>query len=227
MPLADIVDTADIHTELGGALNAADLTLLGTIRSRVERSIRKFVRWSITEATYTHFLPARGFSGQMLQLPEPYVTSVTSVYEDAQAKGGQDVDDFPSSSLLVAGDDYQLDYDEASYSRSGILFRRGRLWPATPRTVKVTYVSGFDSAALADEFLFVQSAVINETIEKFHYRKERQGASGVAGTVKSEKLKDYSISYAVGADALSSDPSGLSANTRADLEPIMFMGRML
>jgi hypothetical protein len=227
MALTDIVDTADIETELGDSLSVADVALIDSIRKRTERSIRNFVRWNITEATYTHLLPASGILDDKLQLPQPFVTDVASVYEDVSSRGGQQTGDFPASTLLTVGTDFWIDYDESSYSREGFLIRYARPWSSYPRSIKVTYTSGFDSAALADEFLYVQSAVINETIDRFHYRKERQGASGVSGTVKSEKLKDYSISYAVGADALSSHSSGLSANTRSDLDPIVFMGRML
>jgi hypothetical protein len=227
MALTDIVANADIHTELGGTLGVADLALLDSIRGRTERSVRNYVRWAITEATYTHYLPAYDVAGPRLQLPQPFVSAVTSVHEDTQSRGGQQAGDFGAGTELTAGTDFWIDYDESNYSREGILFRNSGYWSGFPRSIKVIYTSGFNAAALADEFLFIQQAVINETIDRFHYRKERQGASGVAGTVKSEKLKDYSISYAVGADALSTDTSGLSASTRADLDPIMFMGRML
>jgi len=227
MALTDIVATADIETELGGTLVGDDVTLLNSIRSRTERSVRNYVRWAITEATYTHYLPSYGVAGPRLQLPQPFVSAVTSVHEDTQSRGGQQTGDFGTGTELTAGTDFWIDYDESNYSREGILFRNAGCWSSFPRTIKVVYTAGFNATALADEFLFVQQAVINETIDRFHYRKERQGASGVAGTVKSEKLKDYSISYAVGADALSSDVSGLSAGTRSDLDAIMFMGRML
>jgi len=227
MALTDIVATADIETELGGTLVGDDVTLLNSIRTRTERSIRNYVRWAITEATYTHYLPSYGVAGPRLQLPQPFVTSVTSVHEDTQSRGGQQAGDFGAGTELTIGTDFWLDYDESNYSREGVLFRNAGYWTSFPRAIKVVYTSGFDAAALADEFLFVQQAVINETISRFHYRKERQGASGVSGTVKSEKLKDYSISYAVGADSLSVNTSGLSSNTEADLDPIVFMGRML
>lgn len=227
MPLADIVDTSDIETELGGTLVGDDVTLLDSIRKATERSVRNYVRWNITEAEYTHYLPAYDVAGPRLQLPQPFVTAVTSVHEDTQSRGGQQSGDFGSGTELTAGTDFWIDYDESNYSREGILFRNAGCWSRFPRTIKVVYTSGFDSDALDDEFLFVKQAVINETIARFHYRKERQGASGVAGTVKSEKLKDYSISYAVGADALSKDVSGLSSSARADLDSIVFMGRMI
>lgn len=227
MALADIVATATIETELGVTLSAADLALLDSIRQRTERLARAYVRWSITEATYTHYLPAFGTPGCRLQLPEPFVTAVTSVHEDLQSRGGQQSGDFPTASELTVGTDFWIDYDESTYSREGVLFRYARDWPTIPRTVKVVYTSGFDAAALADEFQYISDAIINESIERFHYRKARQGTSGVAGTVKSEKLKDYAVSYAVGADALSPNASGLSDSSESSLNPIVFMGRMV
>jgi hypothetical protein len=149
------------------------------------------------------------------------------VYEDRQSRGGQQTGDFAAASELTVGTDFWIDYDESAYSREGILFRYAWDWPDLPRSVKVTYTAGLTAAALADEFLYVQDAVINETIERFHYRKARQGTSGVSGTIKSEKLKDYSVSYAVGSDALTPNASGLSDNTEASLGPIVFYGRML
>ena len=227
MALADIVSTATIHTELGDTLSVADQTLLDGIRERTERAIRSYARWQITEESFTSYLPSYGNPGQRLQLPRPFVSAVASVYEDTQSRGGQQSGDFPAATLLTAGTDYWIDYDESDYSREGVIYRYSQSWSSIPRTIKVTYTSGFDAAALADEFYYIQDAVINETIEKFHYRKARQGSSGVSGTVKSEKLKDYSISYAVGDDALGVNISGLSSHTEAMLAPIMFYGMML
>jgi hypothetical protein len=227
MTLTAIVDTADIHTELGGALSAADLTLLGNIQDRTEAAIRNYVRWPITEDSYTVYLPPWGDPGQRLQLRHPFVTAVASVYEDLQSRGGQQSGDFAAATLLTAGTDFWIDYDESDYSREGILFRYAWEWPSFPRSIKVTYTAGFDATALANEFLYVQEAVIDETIERFHYRKARQGSSGVSGTIKSEKIGDYSVSYTVGADALGTNVSGLKSSTESALQPIMFYGWML
>jgi len=234
MALTDIVALADIETELGGGLSAADSALLDLIRLRTEALIRTYVRWNITEATYTHFLPFRGPIAQKLQLPQPYVTAVASVYEDRQSRGGQQSGDFDSTDQLVVGTDFWIDYDATDYSREGILHRYGWDWPCIPRSVKVTYTSGFDAAALANEFLYVQDAVINETINRFHFRKQNQGSTGIAGTVKREKLKDYEIEYdtsssvSVGNSASkATGQSGLSDLAKGSLDPIMFMGRMI
>jgi len=226
MALADIVDTDDINTELGGAVAGDDLALLDTLRQRVERVVRNYVRWNITEATYIEILPYRGPIGSRLQLTQPFVTAVASVYEDFESRGGQGDNDFPASTLLTAGTDYWIDRDHTSYSREGILHRYGS-WPDYSRTVKVTYTAGFDADALADEFLYVKDAVINETIDRFHYRKGRQGTAGVTGTIKSEKLKDYSVSYAVDSGSLKTNASGLSDTAEASLSSIMFYGMML
>ena len=224
----DIVSTDDIHTELGSGLGAEDLTLLGNIRKRTESLARQYVRWNITEDTYTHILPHRGPIGCQLQLPQPYVSDVASVYEDSFSRGGQQADDFSSGTLLTVGDDYWLDYDASGeYSKTGILVRSTQKWPPYDRCVKVTYTSGFDSDALDDGYIFVKDAIINETIARFHYRKERQGATGVSGTVKSERLKDYAISYAVGTDSLAPNSSGLTDVAEAALDPIKFYGFML
>ena len=224
----DIVALSDIEDELGGGLEAADSTLLDSIRKRTESLARQYVRWNISEDTYTHVLPHRGPVGDKLQLPQPYVSSVASVYEDSFASGGQKTGDFPTGALLTVGDDYFLDYDASGeYSKTGLLVRASRHWAPFDRCIKVTYTSGFDSDALDDAYLFVKDAIINETIARFHYRKERQGATGVAGTVKSERLKDYAISYAVGADSLSPNASGLSDITEAALDPIRFYGMYL
>tara|TARA_R110002096_G_scaffold66682_5_gene162278 strand:+ start:9586 stop:10269 length:684 start_codon:yes stop_codon:yes gene_type:complete len=227
MALTEIVDTADIHTELGGSLSAADLTLLGSIQDRAEAAIRSYVRWPITEDTYTVYLPAYGNPGQRLQLIHPFVSAVASVYEDRQSRGGQQSGDFSSATKLTEGTDFWIDYDQSAYSREGVLFRYAWEWPSFPRSVKVTYTAGFDATALANEFLYIKDAVIDETIERFHYRKARQGSSGVSGTIKSEKIGDYSVSYAIGADALSSNVSGLKSSTESMLQPIMFYGHML
>ena len=77
MALTDIVAQATLEAELGGSLSAADSTLANDIRLRIEAYIRQYCRWKITEATYTHILPRWRQDSDELQLPQPFVTSIT------------------------------------------------------------------------------------------------------------------------------------------------------
>lgn len=234
MALTDIVSTATIHTELGGTLSAGQQAVLDTIRLRMETLVRNYVRWPITEATYTDvYLPAWGHYGYRLQLPHPFVTAVASVYEDPNSRGGQQTGDFDAATLLVAGTDYWIDYDQSEYSREGILFRCNREWPCYPRSVKTTYTAGLDATALANEFLYITDAIINETISSFQFRMARQGTNDVSGDIKREQLEDYEIEYQSNSSSSGnksggkSGRSGLSTNTEAALDPIVFYGMML
>lgn len=225
----DIVSTSTITTLLGGGFDSADTALLNAIRLRVESFVRQYCRWNITEANYTHFLPATGPVGNRLILPQPFVTDVASVYEDYNAKAGQQSGDFAAGTLLTVGDDYYLDYDAEDDSKEGIIVRVNKDWPSRPRTVKVTYTSGLDSDALAGDYAFVVDAVIGETIARYKYTKDQQGTTGSVGPLIGERLKDYSAQFWATPQQQSSvvggmSPTGLLPVTALMLNPIVQYG---
>jgi hypothetical protein len=229
MALTDIATTANIELQLGTALAAADTALLGAIRLRVEAQIRQYVRWTVTQATHTHVLPRWRQDSNELQLPEPFVSSITTVHEDYNARGGSNAADFAAANLLTIDTDYWLDTEITTLGHAGILRRYQKNWPMIPRTVKVVYVAGFTSTQLDDEFHFVREAVFNETLMRYNYAKQGQNVLAGTGTVTMERLKDYTVRYADTSSMQEqwNSPSGLLGRTESSLDPIVYYGEML
>ena len=189
MALTDIASLAEVKEglELESALSVAQSALVDNIRLRVEAAARQYVRHSITEGTFTHFLRDRYLQSQTLQLRMPYVTSVTSIHEDCTAKGGQAATDFATETLLTVGEQYILDTYDLSLARNGQVQRIGQNWSSTPRTIKVIYTAGLSATMLANEFLFVKSAIIQEVTLRYLVAKEKAGSDAKSRTIAFRK----------------------------------------
>jgi hypothetical protein len=241
MTLNEICALAEVIQELGlgSSITNADRALLESKKNRVENLLRKVLRFNISQPTsnYIHFLPERAIAtdegvefvetvgpnnrvifgttrtwGDVLQLPQTYVRSITEVREDPTAYGGQGSSAFPSDSVLTEGDDYWLDVDESGLSKTGHVLRAAGIgWSGIPRSIRVSYMAGLTAAELDGEYSNIKEAVINETITRFKIAKSRSGAntSGV-GPIKSESIGgQYSVSY----DTSRISESSLSAET--------------
>ncbi len=228
---------------LGSTVTDPEDGVVNSILLRVDRSVKKFVGYNIEQATYTHFLPAtnragRGDSdaiyydkvgntvvaatvggtkeGLNLHLPELPLRSVTSVYEDPSAYGGQGTDDFADGTLLTAGEGYFIDLDESGISKSGILRRIGPSWSSKARTIKVTYVGGYTATEL-------QSGIAADigwaTLLALQAAFSKRGVT--QGTVESEKLGDYAVKYAI------DRPGQLPRASRKLLQPYVSYARFI
>ena len=237
---------ADVLPFLGkaGTATDAEIGLLNALLPVVEAAVKKFTGTSVESATHTHYLPTRGRgleysalsaqwdkvggkvapvrgvtprAAERLILPEIPVTDVASVYEDASARGGQAESDFPASSLLAAGTDYRILQHESGMCRSGILVRIGAGWPARDGTVKVTYTAGWTAAQLhTGEASPIRLAVLLWLRRLF-------GRTGeAAGPVQSERLGDYSVTYAV-ADL----NKGMPSECQSLLKPFVHWARKM
>lgn len=228
MALTEIVTDAEVFSEIGATLTGDDLTLMQVTKNRVEAMVRVYCRWSITSATYTHFLPEIAPVGNRLILPEPYVTSITSVHEDWVSSGGQGATDFPDESELTQGEDFFLDYTDSSMSTTGILVRRYKDWPPYERSVKVVYVAGLSASDLINKYYYVKEAILKEVVDRYRYTLERQGNSGSQGPVEMERLKDYTVRYGATSTVsrFSTGASGLFRETEMVLDPLVHMGVM-
>lgn len=133
-----------------------------------ESAFKRATNRQLTYASRTAYLPAT-WSDKLL-LTETPVESIVSIYHDPVAAGGQGSDDFPSTTLLTAGDDYYLDRDRPgdNYSNSGIVYRVGNVWygryrrgfdqlhihrEASPRAIKATWTGGYGNAIRPPEDL--------------------------------------------------------------------------
>ena len=141
-------------------------------------------------------------NNRVLQARQLPVRSVVSLYENIGAwdtAGGS----WPAASLLVEGNDFQIDYDPGSSQMgwTGFIFRRSGSWSEAPRSIKLTYVAGLTAAELdvtTGEFNEFAAAALLATIKMFNEFKLHSGlASGGSGVgpVTSESLGPWSISY--------------------------------
>ena len=232
MALTDNASIDDVKEmlELESSLTAAEAALLDKIRLRVESLARQYVRHPITEATYTHYLRGNCVYSNVLQLPVPFLSSVTSVYEDYTARGGQGAEDFPAATLLTAGTEYMIDSHDLLLSRQGHVRRINRDWSSSPRTIKVTYVAGLSATHLDNEFLFVKEAIVQESIVRLSVAKGNSGGSSVVGPLLAEKIGDWSARYGEVSSiaSWSSKPggAGLSDFSSGALDPIIFYGNV-
>lgn len=247
MPRPDIATTEDCLEYLGlDSPTAADRALVSRLKKRVENLARTFCRHGIAQETYTHLLPkspvinesvdqhveisgdrasiGRGqFGSDVLQLPQMFVRSITSLFQDTNAKAGQGSGDFGASTELTAGTDFYLDVDETGLSRSGWLVKEAGTWPRQPRTVKVTYVAGLTAAELDDAYSDIKDGICEEVQMRFQSTKSMQGADGQSGRIKSESIGgEYSVSF----DTAVMSQSGLMTETEAKLQPYRFYGLM-
>lgn len=169
--MAGIVSLSDALTLLGktGSATDAEMGLLNMLIPLAEDAVRSFVGYTVTQATYTHFLPQSDFwydEGELsfdvvnnrvtvdadtdtdrLILPELPVRSITSINEDQAARHGQGASDF-SGDNLTSGTDYELMYTDSGISWTGQVRRVNGTWSQRAGTIKVVYTAGLTAAEL-------------------------------------------------------------------------------
>jgi hypothetical protein len=205
MALANIVTTNDIDIFFGVCCgdNSRDTQLLMRLREWTEMQARRYCRWGIAQATYTDeyhrredigtgdfsdVLDVQGDNvylrdnptpdGEILQLDNGYVTSITTLHEDQSAYFGQGGSDFAAATLLTEGTHFVPEYENGTFCKSGRIIRINRNWSSRPGTIKVTYVAGFTAAQLNDEYSFVKEAVLEEMQSKFSRVKQQRSGGG-------------------------------------------------
>jgi hypothetical protein len=60
---------------------------LETLVSSADKSIKQFLKWPVEQATYTHYFS--GKNQQELILKNPWVTSITNLWVDANGNWGR------------------------------------------------------------------------------------------------------------------------------------------
>lgn len=230
-----IVDLSEILTKLGlgSGVTNQQLGLLNMVHAECEQAIKDICGIQIEQATYTAILPATPAlrprdqfldpietvngravvsyghftTGNILKLPETPVRSITAVYEDRLAFGGQFPGAFASGTLLTQGIDYWLDYEYVGFSQTGHLKRIVGAWPGIERTVKVIYVAGYspaelngDPAALPVTALPIKEAVLSSVVLSYNASLNLQ--EGEPGTITRKRLGDKNESYNVSESGL-------------------------
>lgn len=228
-----IATIAEARTYLGLAASTIGDTDLGLINDcllAAHASVRKHLRYDPEQQTRTEFYPrgversasggegtwdsrggqaffepaSGGGEADVLVLAHIPVRSITSLYEDSDARFGTAASAFPASTLLTQGTDYWPEFDSASFCMSGII-RRNTAWPTSPGSVKVTYVAGWSADELAGVTVSgglgvpdardIKEAVLLAACRKFKERKlhaKSSRAGWIAGPLTGETLGSYS-----------------------------------
>ena len=201
MALPEIVSVADVFAFAQiTAENAGQTTLMTYIKGAVERLVRNYMGISITQGTYTHFLPMTGYDypSEVLYTKEYPLRTVTSIREDINGRFGQPSGSFPATSALVAGDEFYIDYKTAGFSKFGLIRRINRLWPSNAGTVKIVYVAGWTAAELAGDVTDPElDARDIGLVVKQKSTVMFQNSLNVAerNGISSESLEGYSVSF--------------------------------
>lgn len=184
---------------------------LSRLRLTAEKAVRRYVGATLTQGTYTHYLPKHERNATyILRTPEWPVRSITSIYLNHAGYFGQAPNAFPESTLLTAGVHYCLTIDRGGMSMFGHIMRIGSqridnktLWPMIPGSVKVTYVAGFTSAELSGDATVddlnpaeIATAVLITVGARWNMLKNKQSALK-PGDVQSESLEGWSQTLAV------------------------------
>lgn len=146
-------------------------------------------------------------SGEILQLAHLPLRSVTSVYEDYDARHGTQDGAFGASTLLTVGDDYVPVWDGQDSSGNAVGFagqirRYASSWPSDPGTVKITYVAGYTAAELSGYDTAINASVIKSVVitevglqfRRLWQRRKSATLGFLPGILSSERLGDYSYS---------------------------------
>lgn len=221
-----IVTSLDALAFMGeSSPTAAQIMSMDVIRPLAEDAVKSFVGYSIEQATHTHFLPDSDESGGdvvgydvlnnrvyeereygplWLFLPERPVRSITNLYEDPAAYGGQGSGDFGASTELTAGTDFFVDWTVSGVSWTGRLERVVTNWSTFRRTIKVVYSAGLSAAELSGTSAVrgPQGGGVSAfryavfMTASMYYREAESLANGGVGPIQSERLYDYSVTYA-------------------------------
>lgn len=185
------------HAGISGSAEDAFLT---QILLQVEASLQRHIGRQIEAATVTEYYDGDGTNS--LWLRRTPVQSITSVYQDEDARYASADSPFPASTLLTAGTDYALRVDQptggATASMCGRLYRIGTVWsrpfarrgdllvssPGDPiGNIKVTYVAGWSSVP-ADIVLAVHQMLGQIRMQR-----------SAGGPLQSESLDYWSATY--------------------------------
>ena len=145
---------------------------------------REVVRIGVAEKTE---FPPGDPRGSAILIVEDFITSITTIHENADARWGSVDDTFTADDLLVSGEDYAAD----QRIRTQVL-RLAAFWPRTAGAIRVVYQAGewANKAALPTSLKVAlielawhmaldgrkPGAIMSETIGKFSYTLGGQGA---------------------------------------------------
>lgn len=161
-PYPRLTNLSEYVSALGLSTTVADVDAKALLLhlAGAEAALKRACNREFVYASRTAYLASNWHD--CIVLPETPVESITSLYWDLGAFGGQNADDFAATTLLTLGDDYFLDRDRGSdsYSNSGRVFRIGGVWTGgyrrngtlsvqrvpAPGTIRCVFTGGYGNA---------------------------------------------------------------------------------
>lgn len=208
-----IVSDTDVRTALGLSTSDPNLPMLLSIRNRVERLVKKYVKYNVEHASHTEFLPAGGrdlaydpledggwrggrvgaYADTQILLSNLPVRSIEAVYRDQYRVFGP--------STLLQASSYRLDCETPDLCESGIVVC-DRGWDWTPRSVKVVYTAGWTAGEFLDEASDFPMAVVSACQKFFNEWVANLAATDTAGTgaISAEGYETPNLYYARAAE---------------------------
>ena len=152
--------------------------------------------------------------GNIIQLDQIFVRSITEVREDFDGYFGIESGDFPSSTALTEGTDFYMRVEESlggtNLNKTGHLIRRSGNWPSRAGTVKATYKAGFTAAELDSDYSDIKLTIIEEVALRFKKSKTMQGTEAGFGPLRSFSIGgEVSVAFDTSADAIKTGRSGM------------------
>ncbi len=242
MAQPEIVDISEIIIYLGlqATLTDADHGLLTMLKTHVENDARRYVRHNITQPSsdYVEFHPRTdrtrfgaeivelsgdvvtlqqsSIGGNIIQLDQIFVRSITEVRVDFDAYFGIESGDFPASTLLTEGTDYYMPVEESigspatNLNKTGHLIRRSGNWPSRGGTVKATYNAGFTATELDSDYSDIKLTIIKEVVFRFKESKTMGGVEAGFGPLKSFSIGgEIAVTFDTASDATKTGRSGM------------------
>lgn len=145
-------------------------------------------------------MPRGGFTTRAIQLRYLPVRTITSIHVNPAAWTTGDADgDWPAATLQNVNS-YQLELTEGSadftgvVSDTGIVYRVGYDWPATPRSTRIIYTYGFSDEEMREFFPEVIEAI---AITAMVWLRDwiARSRSLMNGNVQSVSIEDFSVSF--------------------------------
>ena len=233
MKIADISEVL-LHLGLSGTVTETERAIvLECIRS-AEGAVQRFLQYDPKTGTRTEYYPQLDLTHEssrepiweisstdaymrdlasaasdQLQVRHVPIRSITTLHIDYDGRFGTRSGAFGASTLKTEGVDYWPQYDGVDSSsvkicRDGIIRSLG-LWPNSPGSVKIVYVSGYTDTELHGQDTVIDAspileAVIDEAVRRVNkvYSRMKHRLSGFSGPKTSETLGDYSYSSASG-----------------------------
>lgn len=242
MAQTEIVDLSEVIILLGlqATLTDADRGLLTMLKTHIENDARRYVRHNITQpaSDYIEFHPRTdrtrfgaeiielsgnvvslqqaSIGGNIIQLDQIFVRSITDVREDFDAYFGIESGDFPASTSLTEGTDFYMRVEESigspatNLNKTGHLFRRSGNWPSRAGTVKVTYNAGFTAAELDSDYSDIKMTIMEEVAFRFKKAKTLSGVEAGFGPLRSYSIGgQIAVTFDTSTDATKTGQSGM------------------